>query len=236
MFEIGNSLREARTRREIDLPQAELATKIRVKYLRALEDERFEQLPSQTYVKGFLRTYADYLGLDGQPYVDEFNSRYVSGEDGDRPRRSPARPEPRTRRLETGVVLVAVALVAIVTAVIVGAWEAAGSGTRHTVTQHHKVTHHKAKVSEPSAYLQIMAVTGSSYVSVHRGGPAGALLFQGTIEKGTLEPFTGRHGKYFWVDISSPENLTVLVAGKIVSLHGLKPVSLTITPSGVRTT
>ncbi len=79
VFEIGNSLREARSRRQIELPQAELATKIRVKYLRALEEERFETLPSQTYVKGFLRTYADYLGLDGQLYVDEFNSRYVSG-------------------------------------------------------------------------------------------------------------------------------------------------------------
>jgi Helix-turn-helix domain len=236
MFEIGNSLREARGRRQIDLNQAEQATKIRSKYLRALEDERFEQLPSQTYVKGFLRTYADYLGLDGQLYVDEFNSRYVSGEDGDRPRRSVARPEPRTRRLETGVVLVAVALVAIVTAVIVGAWQASGSGTDHTATQLHTRTHHKVKVSVPSAYLQIMAVSGSSYVSVHRGGPAGALLFQGTIDKGTLEPFTGRHGRYFWVDISSPENLNVVVGGKIVPLHGLKPVSLTITPAGVQTT
>jgi cytoskeletal protein RodZ len=46
--------------------------------LRALEEENFEALPAQTYVKGFLRTYADYLGLDGQLYVDEFNSRYAA--------------------------------------------------------------------------------------------------------------------------------------------------------------
>jgi hypothetical protein len=59
VFEIGNSLREARTRRQIDVGQAEQATKIRARYLRALEDERFDQLPSQTYVKGFLRTYSD---------------------------------------------------------------------------------------------------------------------------------------------------------------------------------
>ena len=59
MFEIGNSLREARMRRQIDFPQAEAAIKIRGKYLRALEDEQFELLPAETYVKGFLRTYAD---------------------------------------------------------------------------------------------------------------------------------------------------------------------------------
>ena len=89
VFEIGNSLREARLRRGTDFAQAELHTKIRGKYLRALEDEQFELLPAQTYVKGFLRTYAEYLGLDGQLYVDEFNSRFVSGEEH----------EPRVRAL-----------------------------------------------------------------------------------------------------------------------------------------
>lgn len=237
MFEIGNSLREARVRRRVDLPQAELATKIRVKYLRALEEERFEQLPSETYVKGFLRTYADYLGLDGQLYVDEFNSRYVSGEEyGERPRRSPARPEPRSRRLETIVVLVAVALVAVVTLVIVGAWQTGGAGNKATLTPKQTRTQHHAKVKVPAAYLQIKAVNGSSYVSVHRGGPAGPLLFQGTIEKGTLEPFTGRHGKSFWVDVSSPENLVIVVNDKVVPISGLKPVSLTITRAGVHQT
>jgi len=89
MFEIGNSLREARVRRGVDYAQAELATKIRGKYLRALEEEQFSLLPAQTYIKGFLRTYAEYLGLDGQLYVDEFNSRFVAGADRD-PRVVPA--------------------------------------------------------------------------------------------------------------------------------------------------
>src|SRR5438046_2315590 len=106
MFEIGNSLREARLRRGIEISQAEQATKIRGKYLRALEDEQFDVLPSDTYIKGFLRTYADYLGLDSQVYVDEYNSRFVIGEDEVRSRRrSPRRSERRNRRLETTLVL-----------------------------------------------------------------------------------------------------------------------------------
>ena len=92
MFEIGNSLREARVRRGIDFAQAEAAIKIRAKYLRALEDDQFELLPAETYVKGFLRTYAEYLGLDGQLYVDEFNSRFVSGEDHEARSARDARP------------------------------------------------------------------------------------------------------------------------------------------------
>ncbi len=228
MFEIGNSLREARSRRQIELPQAELATKIRVKYLRALEEERFETLPSQTYVKGFLRTYADYLGLDGQLYVDEFNSRYVAGDDGDaRPRRSTVRPERRTRRIETSIVLVAVALVGIVTLVVVGAWQTSGSSGKKATTTKTPHVHKRHTLSTPSAFLQIEAVNGSSYVSVHRTGPTGRPLFQGTIEKGGIEPFKG---KYFWLDISQPENLVIVVGGKRVPINGSKPVVLTVTP------
>src|SRR5207248_9497405 len=59
MFEIGNSLREARVRQGLDYPQVELATKIRAKYIRALEEEQFELLPTGTYIKGFLRSYAE---------------------------------------------------------------------------------------------------------------------------------------------------------------------------------
>src|SRR5262245_66167300 len=81
VFEIGTSLREARNRQQLDLTEVEQATKIRSRYLQALEEEAFDVLPAQTYVKGFLRTYADYLGLDGQLYVDEYNSRYAVGDD-----------------------------------------------------------------------------------------------------------------------------------------------------------
>src|SRR6266540_4348521 len=105
MFEIGTSLREARLRKGLELPQIESATKIRGKYLLALEEEQFAQLPAQTYVKGFLRTYADYLGLDGQLYVDEFNSRYgVGDEEPPAPVRRTA--QARSRRRVQGWVLV----------------------------------------------------------------------------------------------------------------------------------
>src|SRR3954451_16493559 len=126
MFEIGNSLREARLRRGVELVQAESATKVRAKYLRALEDEQFELLPAETYVKGFLRTYAEYLGLDGQLYVDEYNSRFVVGDDEQRPRRYPSRPQPRTRRIETNGVLVVLAAIAVVTVVVIAAWKSGG--------------------------------------------------------------------------------------------------------------
>lgn len=76
MFELGNNLREARQRRRIDLVIAEQDTKIRSKYLAALETEEFDILPGPVFVRGFLRTYSRYLGLDPQQFVDEYNARF----------------------------------------------------------------------------------------------------------------------------------------------------------------
>jgi len=231
VFEIGNSLREARTRRQIDFAQAEQATKIRSRYLRALEDERFDELPSQTYVKGFLRTYADYLGLDGQLYVDEFTSRFATGDEHEaRPRRASSRPERRTRRLETSIVLVIVAIVAIVTLVVTSAWQTSGSGSKAPRVTHRTHAHKKKAISRPVAFLEISAVSGPSYVTVHRDGATGRLLFQGTISKGRMEPFKGKH---FWVSVSSPENLRISVRGKRVEVGGYKPAAFIVNPSGV---
>ncbi|HEY1776908.1 MAG TPA: helix-turn-helix domain-containing protein, partial [Solirubrobacteraceae bacterium] len=69
-------LREARMREHLDIAEFEARTKIRAKYLRALEDEEWSLLPGYTFTKAFLRTYADMLGLDGRTIVDEFKRQY----------------------------------------------------------------------------------------------------------------------------------------------------------------
>ena len=76
MPEIGETLREARMRRRIDMTEVETATKIRGKYLRALENEEWDLLPGPTFVKSFLRTYAEYLDLDARLLVEEYRQRY----------------------------------------------------------------------------------------------------------------------------------------------------------------
>jgi len=76
MPEIGETLREARMRRRIDMTEVETATKIRAKYLRALENEEWDLLPGPTFVKTFLRTYAEYLGLDSRMLTEEYRQRF----------------------------------------------------------------------------------------------------------------------------------------------------------------
>src|SRR5690349_43636 len=99
MPEIGETLRETRMRRHIDMSEVEAATKIRAKYLRALENEEWDLLPGPTFVKTFLRTYAEYLGLDPRGLVEEYRQRYerptmhelspLGGLGGQRRRRGP---------------------------------------------------------------------------------------------------------------------------------------------------
>lgn len=76
MPEIGPTLREARMRARIDITEVEQATKIRAKYLRALENEEWNLLPGSTFIKSFLREYADYLDLDSRLLVEEYKLRY----------------------------------------------------------------------------------------------------------------------------------------------------------------
>ena len=76
MPDIGASLRDARMRARIDVSEIESQTKIRAKYLRALENEEWDLLPGPTYVKSFLRTYAEALDLDAKLLVDEYKLRH----------------------------------------------------------------------------------------------------------------------------------------------------------------
>ena len=85
-------------RQKIDIADVEAATKIRAKYLRALENEEFGLLPGPTFVKTFLRTYAEYLGLDAQLLVEEYRVQHEPrGEEI-----GPINPTPRGRSRGAG--------------------------------------------------------------------------------------------------------------------------------------
>jgi cytoskeleton protein RodZ len=230
VFEIGNSLREARVRRGLDFAQAELATKVRGKYLRALEDEQFEMLPAETYVKGFLRTYAEYLGLDGQLYVDEYNSRFVSDERSEaRARRSPVRPQRRNRRIETNVVLVALATIVILTVIVISAWKASGGGNAPAVRSTPPAAQRPKSV--PPLFL-VTALRGTTHLTARRNDARGNVAFDGTITKG--DAARAIRGRRLWVQIDTPENLRIRVRGKLVHVPGHKPQVIIITSTGWR--
>ena len=216
MFEIGNSLREARLRQGLDFPEIEQATKIRPKYLRALEDEQFDILPGQTYVKGFLRSYAEYLGLDGQLYVDEYNSRYIHVDEETPLRaRSTSSLGRAGPRFESSVVLMALAAIAILTLLVFAAWQF-GSNTPETAILDYSEpppaanpqSKPKQKASTlPRARLMLTGAAGDSWAEVYANSPAGKALFTGTVEAGRSVRF-GHERPYrrYFVRVRAPRN------------------------------
>jgi cytoskeletal protein RodZ len=122
VLDIGATLKSAREQQGISLDDAAEATKIRPSYLRALEEEAFEQLPGPTYARGFLRSYAELLALDPQLLIDEFNVRFAAApweldDDVMFPRRRTAATSRRGR--ESSIVVVAVVGILAVAVLIV---------------------------------------------------------------------------------------------------------------------
>jgi hypothetical protein len=222
MFEIGNSLREARLRQGLEYVDIEQQTKIRSKYLKALEDEQFELLPAPTYVKGFLRNYADALGLDGQLYVDEYNSRFVTGDEDVplRPRDYQRRPPaPAGHRFETRAVVLTLGGIAAVVAVVLAAWKFGSSDNPQLVTQS-PVRQQKHKRTRPAARpvkLVLTAVDGKSWLEIRANSVNGKLIYRGTLEQGQQLPLTD--GRFvwprLWIAAGRPWNLAAVVNGRV---------------------
>ena len=229
MFEIGNSLREARLRQQLEFAELEQTTKIRSKYLKALEDEQFDVLPAPTYVKGFLRNYADALGLEGQLYVDEYNSRFITGEEDvplrprDYQRRPPSSPG---HRFEARGILVAVGAIAIVFALVIAAWKFGSTknprlaGTTAGPTTPARSHRHRTRVALVRVVLT--ATNGNSWLQVRAGSSVGKQVYVGTLQQGhqlsfAKKPFLFRR---LWLAVATPQNIVATVNGKIRLIPG----------------
>jgi Helix-turn-helix domain/RodZ C-terminal domain len=244
VFEIGASLREARETRGLSLDDVQKALRFRERYLTALEEERWEQLPGgDAYVKGFLRTYAEFLGLNGTLYIDEFNARIASQDE------EPIVPESlaprRTSSLLTRTIVGVFVLAFVVFAAT--AWRP-GSSPRPTVESASAATPPQRFVplgmpvapvvaakpvqhAKPKPKTATIRVTRStSWFSVRRGGPAGTEIFRGFLARG--EKLRYRLDRKIWLRIGRPSAVVVTIGKRPVrGLPGM-PANLLLTNAG----
>ena len=238
MFEIGSSLRGARMRQGLELSEVERETRIRAKYLGALEDERFDVLPGDAYAKGFLRTYADYLGLDAQRFVDEYKTRFA-------PEEEPAAPAPiRIRRRGFGFAAWLLALAVLVASSAVLAWRLSSSGS-HPATPaarpaQTRATTRAALPVAPRARTRPVTVTrivlvatrGRCWLSVHVGSASGRSVYEGMLEQGRTARFSSTR---LWIRIGAPWNIDATLSGKAVQLPA-STGDVVVTPAGLSAT
>jgi cytoskeleton protein RodZ len=127
---VGNKLREARARRKLSLEEVEAETKIRTRYLQAIENEEWDQLPEDTYARAFIRTYGRFLGLDGDRLAEEQRRGRGAARPGERLPQVDPRPRPVVRkRRRRGAGIPPRVMVAAVTALVIAALLAIGLTT-----------------------------------------------------------------------------------------------------------
>jgi cytoskeleton protein RodZ len=245
MFDIGASLREARTRRGLSLDDVTTGLRIRERYVTALEEERWELMPGEAYAKGFLRMYAEFLGLDGSLYVDEYNERIAAHLDQALVLESLAPSKGRSRLLTRTIVGV------VAVAALVAALNAFGSGSptsthvqpdlsnvanaappkRVTAPVAAPVVRHVAPSKPPVALIR--AVRSRSWLSVRLGGANGKEIFRGFLNQG--HKLTYGLSQNVWLRIGRPQALAIRIGKNLVGgLPGSTPADLLLTRDGPR--
>jgi cytoskeletal protein RodZ len=196
MPSIGETLREARMRQRLDIADVEARTKIRAKYLRALENEEFGMLPGPTFVKTFLRTYAEMLGLDPHVLVEEYRAGFEREDEMEAPLGPPAvagRDRRHGPRIGPGslILLVLVAIVGVLVAIGLTT-DDSGGGNEASAPETTQSETKAAPPPEPAAPTRVsLRVTPSTptYICVDRGAGT-PVIFENTID--AAQTFRGK--------------------------------------------
>jgi cytoskeleton protein RodZ len=236
MPSIGETLREARMRQHLDIADVEARTKIRAKYLRALENEEFGMLPGPTFVKTFLRTYAEMLGLDPHVLVEEYRAGFEREDEMEAPLGPPAvagRDRRHGPRFGPGS-LILLLLVAIVAALVaIGlASDDSGDGEQasapETTRSETEATPPPPKPARPTRVSLRVTPASPTYICVDRGAGT-PVVFENTID-GT-QTF---RGKRLRVNLGK-RDVQLRMNGKSVRVTpGPDPVGFAFTPRGSR--
>ena len=237
MFQIGASLREARTRRGLSAADVHKGIRIRERYLTALEEERWDMLPGEAYTKGFLRTYAEFLGLNGNLYIDEYNARIAHRDE------EPLVPEAiQSKRKPRNSVLRTLVGILVLGAAVAGlaAWRLGGASTPPPAKAQSPVVPvsapapvvAKPKVTLAPVFAVLKATRGRSWLQMRADGANGRLLFQGFIEQGTTKKVSLDHA--VWVRLGRPDLLDLTLGGRLVTPHTANPANLILTRAGAR--
>jgi len=184
-------------RQRLDIADVEMRTKIRAKYLRALENEEFGMLPGPTFVKTFLRTYAEMLGLDPHVLVEEYRANYEGGDELDLQPLGPpgvaGRDRSRGPLLGPGALalLVLVGVVAVLVAIGLTS-DDSGNGQESAnteTTRERTTTQPKKKAPAPTRVALRVVPSTPTWVCVDRGVGT-SVIFENTID--SAQTFHGK--------------------------------------------
>ena len=243
--EIGQALKDARRRIGMEIKEAEERTKIRARYLRALEAEDWEALPAPAYVRGFLRTYGQLLGLDGELLADQFRRRH---EEPAAPANAAAEPLLQNRRRPPGsrppsrASLIAAVLVAIVALLVLlgllgdgDGGEDPGTGTPAGMGKKQGRDGRNEGKAKGDGGLERVDVSVEPLASIQVclvGGSNDALLDSQVLSEGDLEEFGGQ--RRYRLDLASGGDVRFVVGEESERLSSEEAASFEGDSEGIR--
>jgi cytoskeleton protein RodZ len=226
-------------RQQLDIADVEASTKIRAKYLRALENEEFGLLPGSTFVKTFLRTYSELLGLDPHRLVEEYRRHHEPEDELEGQHFGPpasAAPD-RERRFAPGppgpgtVVLIGViAVIGLLLVLGLTGGEEEGDRSAETRTEPRESSRQRTdrEPSPPRAVTLRVTPSVPTYACVDTGSNT-AVVFEGILE----EPRSFR-GRRLRVNLGKT-SVEIRANGKPVPIEqGPNPAGFEFTPRGTR--
>jgi cytoskeleton protein RodZ len=247
MAQIGSILREARIRMGLNLKQVSEITKIRVKYLEALEEDDYGAIPGPTFIKAYLRTYASMLRLDADSLVEEYRTSYERRKSSQSEfydltleqmssrsmRGRKKRPVRNTRR---GYTLAGVlAIVAVILLAYLGSrpgqkepvidGNSVGGSTTTLVTAASSTTlgglaatsTTEAVYTGGDVLLRILAA-GDCFVIIKELDSSGKVVVSKVLKSG--EEVTAQGFKRYWVNLGEPDAVQVFINGVQYQVSG----------------
>jgi cytoskeleton protein RodZ len=238
MDSVGGRLREARTRRQLTIADAEEATKIRARYLQALESEDWGQLPGEVYVRAFIRTYGAFLGLDGERLAEEQRAGSGAAHPGERLPRVDPRPRQVTRqrgrrRVSPALAAVGVSALLVVALVAIGLVGGSGGsehgGTAAPVRREGRAEGPGRRAPRPAGHSLKLVATGEVWVCLEDGRGRPLVPGRTLLSGATAGPF--RSGRFSLA--LGNGGLKMIVDGKRAALADSSgPVGYAIGSSG----
>ncbi len=250
---IGEVLRRTRTRQGIDIRTVEAQTKVRIKYLRALENEEWDVLPGPAYAKGFLRTYAGFLGLDADALVDEYRRTVESSLGPEAPQifaepvlEHRLRPggEPRRPWAPRIAVISALGAGAVIVLLVLGLTGGSGNkGKHHKPHGHNKGQQQQAGNANggghsngggSSSPVTVSLITRDDMEICLVPGHGQPLIDSQTLISGAQEgPFEPPADNYR-LDLDTGGAVTLTLSGTNRRVHSKGPASFAIDSNGVK--
>jgi cytoskeleton protein RodZ len=242
MSGVGTILRETRSRRAIELSEVEAATRIRLRYLRAIENEEWDVLPGGVYTRGFIRTYASFLGLDGERLVEDYR------ESVERWHRGPAEPSrspspsvsgDAPRRFQVplaGLVVLAVIAVAVLAVVAIpgGSRDEASPEAPNAVPDHSAQAKQQPQSQQSPAAGVSVQLAARAEVWVCLLDARGRPIVDGQILQAGAEEGPFRSGS-FTLSFGNGE-VTMLIDGREADIAATaSPIGYAIDSSGTLT-